>query len=129
LADVVVSAGSLDRDHTIVTFDYPTGAGQKLALRDAQGVDLPVQVEASGVATFMLPALSAGAQARYTLVQAGNQAGAGATATEVDGVVRLNVGASTVVIFGSQASRRPAWKHSTREAATCIRSTHRAASW
>jgi len=107
LADVIVRAGDFDRDHTIVSFSYPEGAQQVLALRDSEGVELPVQVDASGTATFILPQLSRGADAQFTLVRPSQTLSGGATATEVAGAVQLNVGGTRVLEFVT-LSRLPA---------------------
>jgi hypothetical protein len=96
LAEVTVDAGALVRDHTIVSFEYAAGAGQVLALRDAQGHELPLQVDASGTATFVLPLLAAGSKAVFSVVQPSQALDGGATAAAVTGAVRLSVGGSTV---------------------------------
>jgi len=57
---IIVAAGALARDHTIVSFPLPDRAGQSLVLKDAQNAELPLQVASDGTATFVLPALAAG---------------------------------------------------------------------
>lgn len=104
LADVVVAAGAFDRDHTIVSFEYPAGAGQSLILRGESDVELPVQVDAAGVATFILPTLASGAEASFTLETPATVPAAAVTATETGGVVRLAVGSSTVADFITTAN-------------------------
>lgn len=99
LANISVIAGRLDRDHAIVSFDYPGGAGQTLALRDRRGAELPVQVDADGIARFVLPRLAAGERATFDLVPATARPTQGATASELEDVVRLSVGGATVVDF------------------------------
>ncbi len=99
LADVTVHAGASLRDHTIVSFVYLAGKGEVLALRDDQGTEIPVQVDSSGTATFILPSLEAGAEAAFTLVEPEQAPSATATATEIDGVIRLAVGESVVADF------------------------------
>lgn len=99
LADVTVEAGSVDRAHTITSFEYPEGAGQILALRDAQGSLIPVQVDDAGNATFVLPQLAAGAAASFSLVPGTAAPSGGATATEVPGAVRLAVDDNVVADF------------------------------
>lgn len=99
LADVVVRAGSLTRDHTIVSFPYPQAADQVLALRDAQGAELFVQVDAKGVASFVLPALGQGNEAEFELVHPAGTPSGGATATPVAGAVQIDVGGNRVLEF------------------------------
>lgn len=108
LADIIVRAGAVDRDHTITTFVYPEGAGQSLALRDDQGGVIPVQIDDAGVATFVLPALAAQTQATYALVPSTplpdrEAASRGATATEVPGAIRLSVDDKVVADFRTQS--------------------------
>ena len=99
LADVTVEAGATERDHTITSFEYPAGAGQVLALRDDAGNLLPVQIDDSGVATFVLPALAASAEAHFSLVALTEVPSTRATATEIPGAVRLSVDDDVVADF------------------------------
>ena len=65
---VTVTAGMFDRDRTPVAITLGAeAAGKLLALRDAAGARLPLQVDAEGRAVFVLPALKAGASASFTL--------------------------------------------------------------
>lgn len=99
LAEVTVRAGAVDRDHSITSFEYPEGAGRVLALRDEQGTVIPVQVDAAGVATFVLPALAALAEVTYGLVPGAEAPSGAATATEIPGAVRLAVDDNVVADF------------------------------
>lgn len=76
-SELVVSAGPLDRRHTLVAFNLPEVTGP-LVLRDAAGTRLHLQVEADGRAWFVLPDLKAGTQRAYRLepVTPGTPAGA-----------------------------------------------------
>lgn len=72
LGSIQVDAGALARDHSVVTFSLPTAAGKKnVVLKDSTGNQLPLQVDAQGKATFILPTLAAGAQATYTVEEVG----------------------------------------------------------
>jgi hypothetical protein len=76
----VVSAGDLARDHTIVSFPFPAGAGKALTLKDSQGAQIPLHMHpVNGSAIFVLPALAAGQQATYTIEETSAQP-AGVTA-------------------------------------------------
>src|SRR5713101_1766501 len=76
---VTVSAGSIDRKDSVVTFAMPKGLkSQSYALRGDAADVLPLQVEPDGTATFVLPELKAGTSRRYQLV--GQNTNAGATA-------------------------------------------------
>lgn len=69
LATLVVSAGTLDRDHSIVTFPFPQGMGKYVQLKDEAGNQLPLQMNplGDGTATFILPSLGQGQQATFTV--------------------------------------------------------------
>lgn len=83
LGTLRVSAGAHDRDHSIVSFDYPDGAGKALSLTDGQGVEIPLQYSsATGKASFILTALAAGATAEYTINQLAMPQAAGVTAVQ-----------------------------------------------
>jgi hypothetical protein len=91
---VLVEAGELDRQDTIVSFAAPPGMGPALVLRGPGGVELPAQVREDGQVLFVLPALAAGAQATFSLQPA--NAGPGVTAArETDGV-KMSIGATAV---------------------------------
>lgn len=83
LGTLRVSAGTYDRDHTIVSFDYPDGAGKALSLTDSQGIEIPLQYSsATGKASFILTALAAGATADYTINELAAAQAAGVTAVQ-----------------------------------------------
>src|SRR5215471_8891375 len=65
---LTVAAGNLDRRESIVTFAFPkTLKAGSYALRDDTGKLLPVQIDAGGTATFILPELKSGATKRFQL--------------------------------------------------------------
>ncbi len=72
LGSIVVSAGALARENTVVTFPPPfaDGLGRNLMLDDGQGNMLPLQVNpVDGNFSFILPALAMGAEASFTIVE------------------------------------------------------------
>jgi hypothetical protein len=82
-----VAAGDLAREATVVSFPLPGGPARVLSLRGAGGERLPLQVDAAGTATFVLPMLAAGVQATYAIESEAPAAAAAVTATrEADGV-------------------------------------------
>jgi hypothetical protein len=101
---IVVSAGELDRQNSIVSFSLPPGTPSQ-TLRDPQGVSLPVQVDESGRAVFVLPSLKAGAQATFTLEPAARAPEVKAI-RESDGV-KLAIGAAIVVRYQMQGKLPP----------------------
>jgi hypothetical protein len=98
---IIVDAGSLARDHTIVSFPLPGSAGKSLALRDAQGTMIPLQVAEDGTATFILPALAAGKQATFTIAEV-QAPEAAIKATEQGKGVDLKIGTTNVFRFHTQ---------------------------
>jgi hypothetical protein len=68
--ELVVAAGDLDRDHTPVTFMLAAGSARSYVLTDAMGARLPLQVDEQGRASFVLPALKAGSEARFGIAAA-----------------------------------------------------------
>ncbi|HVR62059.1 MAG TPA: PmoA family protein [Polyangia bacterium] len=97
--NLTVSAGTLARDHTIVTFSLPGSAGKTLALRDAQGATLPLQVDMDGVATFVLPSLAAGQDAHYAIVDPASPPSPIITTTPEANGVRIKNGDSDLLRF------------------------------
>jgi hypothetical protein len=97
LGTIVVSAGSLARDHSIVSFSFPPGVDKKLALDDGQGNQIPLQMSVLGddTATFILPSLAAGEQATFTVVEIA-QPPAGMTAVVENEHLFVKTPASTV---------------------------------
>lgn len=66
--EILVEAGDIDRNHTIVTFTLPQAAVQAdYALTDEQGVKVSLTIDPDNVAWFVLDQLEAGASKRYTL--------------------------------------------------------------
>lgn len=98
---ITVAAGAHDRTGTIVSFDAgPQFAGQNRVLSNGSE-SVPVQIDQSGRAVFVLPALKAQAQATFTL-GAASQGPATITAVkEADGVA-INVGARKVLRYQMQ---------------------------
>jgi hypothetical protein len=96
---ITVIAGDFARQDTIVSFPWPAAdAGKALALRDAQGMRVPLQVDAQGRATFVLPALAAGASATFT-VEEGASTPVAVTAVEEEDGVKLLLGMATVLRY------------------------------
>jgi hypothetical protein len=96
---LVVSAGTLARDHTIVTFPMPGSAGKTLALSDGQGATLLLQVDMDGVATFVLPSLAAGQDARFAIVDPPTPPSPTISVTAETNGVRIKNGASDLLRF------------------------------
>ena len=102
---IVVSAGMFDRTNAIVSFAFPAGAGKSLVLHDAQGSQLPLQVDKSGNATFILPTLRAGMQATFDVVESPQPAAITAV-KEADGI-RLTIGSTTLFRYQMQGKLPP----------------------
>ena len=70
LGRIVVSAGELDRSHSIVSFPFTSTAARPAILRDEKGNVIPLQRGAEGSATFVLPSLGKGQKAAFTVESA-----------------------------------------------------------
>jgi hypothetical protein len=65
---ITVDAGKFDRHDTVVTFQLPNGLpGKSYSLRDDSRASIPLQIDAAGRATFILPDLKAGKTKEYRL--------------------------------------------------------------
>jgi hypothetical protein len=109
--EITVAAGDVARNATIVSFPFPGGAGtaRVLALRAAGGERLPLQVDATGTATFILPELAAGAQATFTIetpAMTAMTAPAVTAAREADGVA-VAVGGAAVFRYRTMGKLPP----------------------
>jgi hypothetical protein len=100
--EVVVAAGEHDRERTVVSFPLAAGAGRAYVLRDGQGAALPLQVDEQGRATFVLPALKAGAEARFTLDAAADAPPAVVKAARGPDGVDVAVGTGQVFHYQTQ---------------------------
>jgi hypothetical protein len=98
---VIVSAGAFDRTNTVVSFSLPAGnpAATDYVLKDTQGNALPLQVDAAGTATFVLPALPAGSQATFALEHAPSPPPDGVTAVSGADGVDLAVGSTKAMHY------------------------------
>jgi Methane oxygenase PmoA len=99
---VTVTAGMFDRDRTPVAIALGSeSAGKLLALRDASGARLPLQVDADGRAVFVLPALKAGASASFTL-DGPQEAPAGVEARKGEDHVEVAIGSAVLFRYQMQ---------------------------
>jgi hypothetical protein len=108
---ITVAAGTLDRRQTVVAFSLPeTAKAKAYALRDDKGNRLPLQVDAAGMATFVLPELAAGATKKYRLealkVSAANKANAVQLVKEGDKLAIRSAG-QQVLAYQTQPSQLP----------------------
>jgi hypothetical protein len=104
---IVVEAGAFDRVDTVVSFSLPGGAGKSFALRDEQGSRLDLQVDAKGVATFVLPSLGAGREATFDIEETpASRTAAIAAVREADGI-KLMIGTTTLFRYQMQGKLPP----------------------
>ncbi len=81
---LTVAAGSLDRRETVTSFVLPTDAeGKFYALRDEAGRVIPLQMDASRQATFVLPELKAGTKKSYLLEALKSDPSSAATGVQI----------------------------------------------
>lgn len=67
---LTVQAGEFDRRNTVVPFTAPDALRGNFTLREADGVSLPLQVDAAGRAVFVEPHLQKGQSKTYSLTPA-----------------------------------------------------------
>lgn len=102
VGQIVVHAGELDRNHTIVTFPLTLDATVGLILRDAGGKQIPVQRHPDGTAAFVLESLAAGQSAVLGIERADARVPGGADAIERGKALELSSNGRTVVRFQMQ---------------------------
>ncbi len=99
---VLVKAGALDRDHSVVTFALPAASASRLNLRAPGGELVPLQVGRDGQASFILASLAAGQEATFGIEAAAAPA-SGVTATQAGNVVAMSQGAQPIAAFQGAA--------------------------
>ncbi len=99
---LTVEAGAFDRHQSIVSFTLASPTGKSFALEDAEGVSLPLQVDSSGAAVFILPELLAGQERSYTLAAFDAEPETAVSSTEGPSDVSLAIGATKVLRFQAQ---------------------------
>lgn len=67
---ITLPASEQDRAGIVASFPLPSGAPANAELRDAEGRRIPLQVDAAGLARFVIAAAPAGEVPRFTLVPA-----------------------------------------------------------
>jgi hypothetical protein len=107
LGEVVVMAGALDREHSIVTFTLNLDLPGALILRDAGGNELPLQRDRDGTATFVLHSLAAGKKAVFQIERARTSATRGAEVVERGKTLELRANDRKVVRFQMQGELPP----------------------
>ncbi len=106
---VTVAAGALDRSETVVSFALPAEfKGNAYALRDTNGLQLPLQIDSERRASFVLPALKAGQTMTYRLVVAGSRVKAGVDFTRRSDGLDFKIGARGVFTFVTTPASVPA---------------------
>lgn len=84
LGRIQVSAGEKARDHSVVSFPFPAGAGKNVVLKDGEGKQFPLQIDADGNATFIVESLAAGAQVEYSIEEVAEAPVPGITTSVAD---------------------------------------------
>jgi hypothetical protein len=109
---VIVQAGAVARENSIVSFPLPSGwapaagASTGYTLRAPQGGTLPLQADATGIATFILPSLPAGQQATYFLERT-PPAASQATATSAADGVTFKIGSAVAFHYQTTGQLPP----------------------
>jgi hypothetical protein len=103
-----LSAGDLERTHTVVSLVLPASAGAVNAVRDSSGKTVPLQVDERGLACFIEQSLPVGAAKTYDLVRSpGDPAPPSVRAQRQAGVVKIFAGQRTLLHFQAEKSELP----------------------
>lgn len=106
---VSVTAGSHDRYDTVVSFALPADQNaESYALRDASGQLIPLQIDSSRQASFVLASLKAGQTKTYDLVVARTKAKGGVDFTRRSDGLDFKVDGRSVFSFVTMPSKLPA---------------------
>jgi hypothetical protein len=105
--EIVVRAGDLERQNTVVSFPWTAAGARPTGLRDGQGARLPLQVDDGGRAVFVLPALEAGAEATFTVETAGESPPAEVHAIRESDGVKVAIGDRTAFRYQMQGKLPP----------------------
>jgi hypothetical protein len=106
-SEIRIAAGPHHRRETIVEFEFGTpAAGDRFELRGQAGDAIPLQVDPSGRAWFVLPSLDAGQERTYRIVPAAASPAA-AVATQTGDDLAVSVHARPVLGYIGGAGRLP----------------------
>jgi hypothetical protein len=107
LGRIVVRAGGVDRQRSVVTFPLALDVSGMLILSDASGEKVWLQRRADGTATFILPSLAAGKEAVFAIERADVSPAGGLGAVERGKALDLASDGRTVVRFQMQGELPP----------------------
>ena len=108
---ITVAAGDWDRSQSVVTFQVPAGAARAPQLRDARGRNVPVQIDSSGEASFILDRLAEGQTASFELVESEAKLsgpGSGVEIARADRKLKVSVAGKPVLEYQAEPSDLPA---------------------
>lgn len=103
---IEVSAGPLHRRNAIVPFSLPRGTASTYALRDEKGAMLPLQVDETGRAVFIIPELAANITRKYQLIDRRNTA-KGVEAVRDGGLLKLRADGRELIAYRADEGREP----------------------
>lgn len=106
LGDLTVKAGVTERRESVVSFKLPAALAAARSLIDKDGKAIPLQVDANGEATFILPHLAAGDMARFKLSTDAPSAEA-VKAQREGSTLKLTVDDKTVFRYQAEPSALP----------------------
>jgi hypothetical protein len=105
--EVRIAAGKHHRRQTIVEFDFGATGATGFELRSETGETLPLQVEPSGRAWFVVPSLDAGGNRTYRVTPRMGEAQPAALTTRTGMDVAVSVGGRPVLGYVGGAGRLP----------------------
>jgi hypothetical protein len=105
---ITVAAGDRDRQNTVVSVQLPTVARQFNHLQAAGEAPLPIQIEESGLATFVLPSLPKDASKSYQLINSEKAADSKGVKAERSGsVLKLTIDNRPALHYQAEKSELP----------------------
>lgn len=96
---LTLAPAEVDRAGQVITFKLPADAPKSAALRDAQGHHFPVQVEADGTASFVMPMQKARETLTITLASNSGTPREGVVVAPEKGELKLSVGGQPVFYY------------------------------
>jgi hypothetical protein len=102
-----VEAGDLARHNCLVAFELPRGAEKVTHAKGPDGKLLPIQVDSSGKAAFILPDLDKGGHASYTLITSDTPPAAGVKLAREKDKLKATLAGRPLLEYQAEAGALP----------------------
>lgn len=108
-AALEVAANEFDRQDSPTYFNVPATMGEgPFRLRDEKGAALPVQMDSTRRACFILPELKAGQLKKFVLEKHSDKPADSVTAVRKGGAIEISIGGKPVLDYQSEKTALPA---------------------